>query len=122
MKNQVSAITDCRLFGEYVDEGMVPEKACFHEGEVVRPRMVADYCDDSKSADNCKDFTVLLRDGRELAIRGHALRHSPHAIAGEDVYSIVMRNSGGESVIALFKSSDVAGIFHGETRGERRIA
>jgi hypothetical protein len=57
-----------------------------------------------------------------LAVRGHALRHEPHAIAGQDVFSIIVRTTTEEILVGLFKSMDVSGIFHGDLRMDRKIA
>lgn len=122
MTNHVKAGAGCLLVGEYCDEGELPANLPVHAGEVVRPQVVASQIDLWARDDGLKEFTVLLRDGRTVAVRGHSLRHVPHAIAGQDVYDIIVRNGDAEMSIALFKSSDVAGIFHGELRSDRRIA
>jgi hypothetical protein len=122
MTNQVSATVGCLLVGEYVDEAECPTNLAFHQGEVVRPQVVANYLDLWGRDDGLKEFTVLLKDGRVVAIRGHGLKHSPHPLAGQDVYSIVIRTKEEEMLVALFKSAEVAGIFHGELRSDRKIA
>jgi hypothetical protein len=122
MSNRVNAIAGCQLVGEYVDEGEIPTDVPFHEGEVVRTHVVANTLDVWWQDDGLREFTVLLNDGRVIAVRGHSLRHSPHPIAGQDVYSIVIRTGGEEVLVALFKSADVAGIFHGDMRSDRKIA
>jgi len=65
-----------------------------------------------------KRFTVLFRDGRVAAVRGHGLKHEPHPVAGQDVFSIFVQAATEEVTVALFKSSDVAGIFHGDLGGD----
>ena len=113
---------DCQIVGEYVDEGEYPPNQTVHKGEVVRPQVTANYVDLWSNGDGLREFTVLLKDDRVIAIRGHSLKHSPHAVPGEDVYSIVRLADGEEVLVALFKSAEVAGIFHGEIRSGRRIA
>jgi len=122
MTNHVSATAGCLLVGEYVDEGECPTNLAFHQGEVVRPQVVANYLDLWGTDDGIREFTVLLKDGRVVAVRGHGLKHSPHPVAGQDVYSIVIRAKGEEVLVALFKSAEVAGIFHGEIRSDRKTA
>jgi hypothetical protein len=122
MTNHVSATVDCLLVGEYVDEAELPANLEFHKGEVVRPQVAASYLDLWSRDDGLKEFTVLLKDGRIVAVRGHGLKHSPHSVPGQDVYGIVIRTAGEETFVALFKSADVAGIFHGEIRSDRKIA
>jgi hypothetical protein len=122
MTNPVGATVGCLLVGEYVDEADRPEQSAATRGEVVRPQLVASFLDVGGSDDTLREFTVLLKDGRVIAVRGHGLKHAPHPVAGEDVYSIVVRSRGEEVLVALFKSADVAGIFHGDMRSERKIA
>lgn len=122
MTNHVNATVGCLLVGEYVDEAECPANLAVHGGEVVRPQVVANFLDLWARDDGMREFTVLLKDGRVVAIRGHSLKHAPHPVAGQDVYSIVVRTSGEDVLVALFKSADVAGIFHGNMRSDRKIA
>jgi len=122
MANPVNAEAGCFLVGEYVDEAELPANQTFHNGEVVRPHVVAEFRDHYGITEALREFTVLFKDGRVVAVRGHGLKYSPHVVAGEDLYSVVIRDSGEEVQIALFKSAEVAGIFHGEMRLDRKIA
>ena len=122
MTNHIGANVECRLVGDYVDEADSPAGLPLLEGEVVRPKLVGSYVDMWGSDDDLKEFIVLLKDGRSVAVRGHGLKHSPHAVAGQDVYSVLVRNGGEEVLVALFKSAEVAGIFHGELWADRKIA
>jgi hypothetical protein len=117
-----NSLSPCRLVAEFVDEAELPPAAEIHSGEVVRPRMVGDFSDVGEPADGFKEFTVLLKDGRVVAVRGHALKYTPHPTAGQDLYAIVARDGGVEQFVALFKSADVAGVFHGEIRADRKTA
>ena len=122
MTNSVRATVGCQLIGEYVDEAEYPANLTPNRGEVVRPQVIANFHDLWGRDDGLKEFTVLLKDGRTVAVRGHSLKHAPHSVAGQDVYSIVIRTAGEEVLVALFKSKEVAGIFHGELRSDRQIA
>lgn len=122
MTNRVNAIIGCSLVGEYVDEGECPTTLTARGGEVVRPQVVANFVDDSGNDDGLREFTVLLKDGRVVAVRGHSLKHLAHTIPGEDTYSVVVRTGGEEVLVALFKSADVAGVFHGEVHWDRKSA
>ncbi|HYT88195.1 MAG TPA: hypothetical protein VEL76_05710 [Gemmataceae bacterium] len=110
------------LVGDYLDEAECPTNLAFRRGEVVRPQVVANYLDLWGRDDGMREFTVLLKDGRVVAVRGHGLKHEPHPLAGQDVFSIVVRTTTEEVLVALFKSADVAGIFHGDLRADRKIA
>ena len=123
MADQTNVDVGCRLIGEYVDEGEVPANLAYHQGEVVRPQIVGEYLDVWAGPDEIKEFTVLLKDGRVVAVRGHKLRLWPSTIPGESgSYGIVVETAGEEAVIALFKVVEVIGIFHGELRLDRKSA
>jgi hypothetical protein len=112
----------CHYLGEYVEEAECPPNVTPRQGEVVRPHVVGEFIELWASDETMREFTVLLKDGSVIAVRGHALKYAPHSIAGQDVYSIVGRVSGEEVLVALFKSADVVGIFHGDMRSGRKIA
>ena len=88
----------------------------------MRPTVVANYLDLWGRDDGLREFTVLLKDGRVVAVRGHGLKHEPHPLAGQDVFSVVVRTTTEEVLVAVFKSHEVAGIFHGDLRADRKIA
>ncbi len=119
MTNPVSATADCLMVAEYVDEAECPANVAYHQGEVIRPQVVADFLDVWGRDDGMREFTVLFKDGRVVVVRGHSLKHDlPRA----NVYSIAARIAGEEVIVALFKSDDVTGIFNGEVRPDRKIA
>jgi hypothetical protein len=113
-------MTGCLLVGEYVDEVECPAHLALHRGEVVRPQIVANFLDLWGRDDGMREFTVLLKDGRVVVVRGHGLKSGlpPNA----SVFSVVVRSGAEEVVVALFKSDDISGIFHGELRPDRKIA
>jgi hypothetical protein len=114
-----SVTTGCQLVGEYVDEAAYPANLAFHRGEVVRPQVVANFLDLWGRDDGMREFTVLLKDGRVVVVRGHGLKSGLPSAA---VFSVVVRSGVEEVVVALFKSEEVSGIFHGELRPDRKIA
>src|SRR5262245_53784380 len=122
MTNPLKAATGCLLVGEYVDEAECPTNPAAHRSEAVRPNVVANYIDLWGHDDGWREFSVLLKDGRIVVVQGHGLKHEPHPLAGEDVFSIVVRTRTEEVVVALFKSDEVAGIFHGDFHPDRKIA
>ncbi len=119
MTNLQNATAACLLVGEYVDEADCPGNLAFHRGEVVRPQVVANFLDLWGRDDGMREFTILFKDGRVVVVRGHSLKSDlPHS----SVFSIVVRSGQEEVIVALFKSDDVLGIFHGELRPDRKIA
>ncbi len=120
MNSPINATTGCQLVGEYVDEAEIPANVTFHPGEAVRPLVVANHVD--VWGDDLREFTVLLKDGRTVAVRGHGLKHEPHPLAGQDVFSVVVRTQTEEVLVAVFKSAEVAGIFRGDISADRKIA
>jgi hypothetical protein len=121
MADQPGAEAGCRLVGEYVDEAEEPTTPAAR-GEVVRPQVVADHLDLWGLADGIKEFTVLLTDGRVVAVRGHALKQLPPAGGDGGSYGVVVRTASAEELVALFRIADVVGIFHGELRPDRKTA
>ncbi len=109
---QSNSSTDCLIVGDYLDECDSSSNPATRS-EVVRPHTVLNFLDQWGRDDGTREFTVLMKDGRVVAVRGHTLKHAPHFVAGEDVYSIVIRTRSEEVIAALFKSADVSGIFHG---------
>jgi hypothetical protein len=63
-------------------------------------------------------FTVLLRDRRTVAVYGHALKYiqNPSNPTDYGSYGILSRGSSGEVLAALFRVSEVIGVFSGDLR------
>jgi hypothetical protein len=123
MTNQANAIVGCQLVGEFVDEADLPPNLPASRGEVVRPQVVASYLDLWARDDGSKEFTVLLKDGHVVAVRGQGLKHFPAAANGEGgSYGVIVRTGDEEVLVALFKVLEVVGIFHGEMRLDRKTA
>ncbi|MBY0459974.1 MAG: hypothetical protein K2V38_21870 [Gemmataceae bacterium] len=63
-------------------------------------------------------FTVLLRDQRTVTVYGHALKYIQNASNQTDYgsYGILSRGSGDEVLVALFRVSEVVGVFSGDLR------
>ena len=123
MSNPINLTVGCQMVGDYVDEAELPPNLVSPHGEVVRPQVVASYLDLWGKDDGFKEFTVLLRDGRIVAVRGQGLKHFPAGLQGESgAYGVIVRTGGEDVLVALFTVLEVVGIFHGEIRSERRIA
>jgi hypothetical protein len=111
----------CRLVGEYVDEAEVPislqkENAPPSLGQVDRPRLVANFLDYWGQDDELKAFTVKLRDGSFIHVKGHGLKYLQNQSNSTDFgsYGVVLKESDGETLVALFRAEEVTGIFHGD--------
>jgi hypothetical protein len=62
-------------------------------------------------------FTVLLRDKRSVTVFGHALKYIENAGASDSgSYGILSRTDGDEVLVALFRVSEVIGVFSGDVR------
>jgi hypothetical protein len=68
------------------------------------------------SAGDGNRFTVMLRDKRTVTVYGHALKYVQSASNSTDYgsYGILSRAEGGEVLVALFRVSEVIGVFSGE--------
>jgi hypothetical protein len=71
-----------------------------------------------------RQFKVLLRDKREVTVCGHALEHVPGTESAEDPasYRVVMHAGDRDILVALFRASEVTGIFCGDLRDARESA
>lgn len=117
-----NVIGGCEHVGVFVDEATDAAEVAPQRSEVVRPRIVADSVDAFDRDESLREFTVLLKDERIVKVRGHALRREPHSVAGQDVFSVVIRTATEELFVAFFKSEEISGIFHGDLGSNRRIA
>lgn len=123
MSIATKAETGCILVGEFVDEGVIPPGTVSHRGEPVRTTSTTEFIDHWTTDAAMKEFTVLLHGGRVVSVRGHELKHLPGSGSGDkDSYGIIVRAAAREELIAVFKASDVDGIFHGEMRVDRTVA
>jgi hypothetical protein len=124
MASRPGANVGCQLVAEYVDEAEIPADLApgtngpVPSGQVVRPRVVADYLDQWAPDEGAKDFVVLLRDSRAVTVRGHGLKYveNPSNPADFGSYAVLGRSAGEEVVVALFRVSEVTGIFNGDLR------
>lgn len=122
MANTIPSTTGCLVVGEYVDEAEIATDEPLGRSEAARTDVVASFVDNWTSDDGLREFTVLMNDGRIAVVRGHQLKHDPHPLAGQDVFRVVVRTETGESNVAVFKGSEVTGIFHGDLRVDSMTA
>jgi hypothetical protein len=117
MSNPTNAETGCRYLGEFVEEAELPPNAVGQRSEVVRPQLVYSFLELCPQTDGTRLFTILLKDGRTVSVRGHALKQWPPTIRGDcGSYGVVMRAASDEILVALFRIGEVVGIFNGGVR------
>ena len=123
MSEPTSVNVECTYLGEFVERGEPPATEVARRSEIVLPTVVATYNERGTPGLPALEFTVLLKDGRTVAVRGHDLRLFPLSETAEpDSYGVMSRTPAGEVLVAVFKTSEVVGIFHGEIRPDRKIA
>lgn len=122
MFNAHNTDTGCQIVGEFTDDNGGPEFPASNQAEPERPRIIADVVDDGDQIAETRPFTVLLKDGRSITVRGHGLLHELHSLPGQDVFSVFVQTKTREILVACFKGEEITGIFHGELEAGRKIA
>jgi hypothetical protein len=113
--------TGCLLLAEYCDESEHATPDVMHRSEVVRPNVVASPVEVWDSSERLRDFTVMLRDGRTINVRGHGVSHVQKHGSPGDYLCIFVRSDANPVTVATFDNDQISGIFHG-TIQERAIA
>jgi hypothetical protein len=103
------------LIGEFVDEAEPSSGPACGRGEVDRSCVLGPYIDGGSSEEAIKPFTVLLKDNRVVTVRGCGLKYLANAGNPSDYgsYAVLAPAAGGEAIVALFRVSEVTGIFSG---------
>jgi hypothetical protein len=124
MAHSSRAEVGCLFVGEFVEEPEVPTDRAFHRGEVLRPQLVASYLDMGSVVDEVREFTVLLRDSRVITVSGSGLKYVQNAGNPSDYgsYAVLAPSAGGAVIVALFRVSEVTGIFSGDMQRPRESA
>ena len=117
MPTSMKVETGCHFLGEILEEVEVPVDLKVARGEPVRPRLLPEVIEELEIA-----FTVLLKDGRTAIVHGHHLHHERATDSGLEVFSVYQRTQETDRVVAVFNSTEVAGIFHGDLRESRLSA
>ncbi len=96
----------------------VPPSTCYvsFTNDLSDQNLEMRFC--TSSAGDGNRFTVLLRDMRTVTVSGHALTYVENASNKTDYgsYGILSRTDGGEVLVALFRVSEVIGVFSGDIR------
>jgi hypothetical protein len=111
---------DFRMIGEFVDEGVPPPNGLAFSGEPVRPSVIYEFTDNGSDELN-NDYKVVFKDGRVAVVRGNYLVRD-NSSDNIPVFSIHQRDKDSDRIVAVFSTSEVAGIFQGELQGERLSA
>ncbi len=97
-------------------EKVVPPSTCFVSFTNTPSDQHLEMRFSSSSAGDGNRYTVLLRDKRTVTVIGHSLKyvenHSNQADTG--LYGILSRTDHGEALVALFRVSEVIGVFSGD--------
>lgn len=104
------------LIGEFVDEAEPQSSPACQRGEVDRACVLGGYIDVGSRDEPTKPFTVLLKDNRVVTVRGYGLKYLANTGNPSDCgsYAVLAPAVGGEVIVALFRVSEVTGIFSGE--------
>jgi hypothetical protein len=115
MAQDLNAVVYCDRFIEFTHEAEVPVELLGASGEPVPTELVATYDAYGVRDDAVKEFTVLLRDNRVVTVQGHGLKYLQNPANPNDYgsYAVLGPGEGGEVVVALFRVSEVTGIFNG---------
>ena len=125
MGHSINAELDCLYAGEFVSENELPvPTGPASEGRVQETEYVGTFVDYWPGDLALTDFRVLLRDNRVVMVRGHAVQYLPKPSSPSDVasYGILGRIAGQEVLVALFRASEVTGIFAGAMEQARASA
>jgi hypothetical protein len=123
MTNYSAVNVGCKLIGQFVDESESQVESHRQIGRNALLCQVVEFIDEWVHGDTVKDFTVLLKDNRSVVVRGNVLKViPPMGTESAGAYGIAIRAGEKESLIAVFKTLEVIGIYTGELRLERKTA
>jgi len=99
-------------------EKIVPPSTCYVSFTNTPSDQHLEMRFSSSLAGDRNRFTVLLRDKRTVTVFGHALKYVQNASNQTDYgsYGILSRTDSGEVLVALFRVSEVIGVFSGDIR------
>jgi len=105
---------------EFVERGENPAGLPYGHYEIPGPVDVREYAEVSTIASG-HDFHVLLRDNRVVKVRGAGLRYLPNPSNPADCgsYAILPLLGPKDVFVAVFRASEVTGIFTGELEAAR---
>jgi hypothetical protein len=118
MSNPSTSVVVGQYLGEFIDSAPPRAGEVPRYGQADQPAVHAEYVDCAPRENAERTFTVLLRDRSVVTVRGYRLNYLPNTATSADPgsYAILSRTDGRETTVALFRVSEVTGIFSGEMR------
>jgi hypothetical protein len=115
MGYSINVETDCLFVGEFVEDMELPAGQTASVGHVQETEFLGTFVENWPAEVDTIDFKILLRDGRTVTVRGHALQYLPNPSNPSDAatYGILGYTGLGEVLVALFPASEVTGVFTG---------
>ncbi len=118
------SVTPYRGEGEIVvpppiSPNCLPPSTCYVSFTNTPSEQQLDMRFSRSSAGEGSRFTVLLRDKRTVTVFGHAVQYVPGMQSNSNdsgSYGILSRVGGTEVLVALFRVSEVIGVFSGDLR------
>ena len=116
MTPNLNANVERLLVGEFIDEAEPWNGPACRRAEVDRSCVLGPYIDVGSREAPIKPFTVLLKDNRVVTVRGSGLKYLANAGNPSDYgsYAVLAPAADGEVIVALFRVSEVTGIFSGD--------
>jgi hypothetical protein len=114
MNQTLSAVTNCRWLGDFTADEQ-PADGPVYAGTVVRPSgPVLEFNVPDLELPTAPAFTVWLQDKRSVQVQGDLLKHIVNPVNPNDAgaYAIIRHSPQGEVMVAVFRVSEVVGIFH----------
>ncbi len=118
---RIDATLECDLLGEFVCKSEIPPEQVGpdrprHGKAVMEPTIwLGEVVARDARAFPEKSFKILLKDQRVVTVRGHSVTFLPNAGNPTDAgsYGVLARSQGRDVLVALFRASEVTGVFDG---------
>jgi hypothetical protein len=116
MERSVNVETKCAFVGDFAADNELPAPP--EPASPCHPQKVeyiGTFAEDWPGDLGMTDFHVLLHDNRIVNVRGYSIKYLPSQSSPSDVasYGILSRIAGQEVFVAMFRASEVTGIFSG---------
>jgi|SRR5882724_1838697 len=125
MAHSIGINAGCLLVGDFAEENVLPTTLVpVSVGQSQETVMVGSFVDSWPGDIRTKQFKVLLRDNRIITVRGHSLQYLQNPSNPSDLgsYAILARAGAEEVTVAIFRVSEVTGVFTGGLEAARTSA